>query len=255
MTTQEAARLLWEENRAGRPFPSQLRGIASPDEGYHIQLEMLALQLAAGELQAGWKVGLTAKATQDYLGFHERIFGHMLQSGELACGAAHDFSRLKEPLFEPELCVVMGEALRGPGVTIAQARAAIAGAAPAVEVVEVRAVPGDGLPVTLADNSAHRAYIMGALTSPLDAGLALQATTTEIHINGEPAERAGGHEVMDGPEGSVAWLANKLAVFGRRLEPGQKVMTGSFTKPYPIESSGRIECRFDPFGTVSFQVA
>ena len=52
------------------------------------------------------------------------------------------------------------------------------------------------------------------------------------------------------PSGAVAWLANKLAEFGRRLEAGHRIMSGSFTKQYPIARGDRIETRFTPFGAV-----
>jgi 2-keto-4-pentenoate hydratase len=48
----------------------------------------------------------------------------------------------------------------------------------------------------------------------------------------------------------VAWLANKLAEFGRRIEAGHRIMSGSFTKQYPIRRGDRIETRFTPFGAV-----
>ena len=254
MTAQETATLIWEGLRQGRTLRSDLPAISSPEDGYRTQLAVLALALAAGEKQAGWKVGLTAEATQNFLGHHERIFGYLLESGEMQGGGVLRFDHLVAPLFEPELCVVVGEPLQGPGVTVEQARVAIRSVAPAIEVVEVGERRAAELPLILAENSAQKHFIAGTFTSPLSPHVELQATTVEIFINGEMVERAGGHEVMEGAEGSVAWLANKLSEFGLALAPGDRVMTGSFTKPYAINPGDRIETRFDPFGTVSFEV-
>ena len=63
-----------------------------------------------------------------------------------------------------------------------------------------------------------------------------------------------GQAVLGGPAASVAWLANRLADFGQRLEQGSKIMTGSFTRQYPIAQGDLIEARFDPFGPVTLEV-
>ncbi len=229
MTAKEKAELAWQALRQGRPCPADAVGVSSAEEGYRVQLELLALRLAAGAGHVGWKVGLTAKATQDYLGHHERIFGYLLDGAELQPGALPAFGHLQDPLFEPELCVVLSEPLQGPGVSNARARAAIGAVAPAVEVVEVRGRGGGDLPLILADNSAQRHFMTGPFTASLAPDADLQAVTVEIVVNGETVERAGGHEVMVGAVGSVAWLAIRLSHFGRRLEAGVKVMTGSFS--------------------------
>lgn len=246
--------IIWEEKRQGRYFPEALKGMSSPKEGYKTQLEVLALDVAVGEEQAGWKVGLTAKATQEQTGIHERAFGYLLKSGELHSGDVLSFNDLVDPFFENELCVILGAKLQGPHVTIDQARSAIRGVAPAFELVERRGDPLAEYPLALADNSQQKYFITGPITSPLGPEVDLKETNVEIYNDGEMMERAGGHEVMDGAEGSVAWLANKLFEFGRVLEPGDKIMTGSFTKAYPIKPGNRIEARFHPFGSVTFEV-
>ena len=74
----------------------------------------------------------------------------------------------------------------------------------------------------------------------------------DVSVNGTSLDHATGAEVMgEGPILSVQWLANKLAEFGRTLEPGQRIMAGSFTKQYPIAAGDRVESRFTPFGAVN----
>ena len=254
MTPQEAAKIIWEGRKNNTHCPPVLHGRFSMEEGYRVQMELLALELQSGERQTGWKVGLTAKAIQQQVGVHERVFGHLLESSELPSGTVLKSPDLIQPHFENELCVILGESLRGPGVTIAQARTAISGVAPAVEVVEHRGDTGGDLPLALADNAEQKFFITGPVTSPLPPGLELVETGLEIWIDGVLVEKAGGHEVMEGPEGSVAWLANRLAEFGRTLEAGNKVITGSFTRQYPGVAGQRYEARFTPFGSVIIQM-
>ncbi len=255
MNLQQAIDSIWECKQQGIYYPSEWRGKFGVEDGYRVQLGILAKQIKGGEQHTGWKVGLTAKAIQTQVNFHERVFGYLLHSGELRSGAVIAYDELVAPSFETELCVVLGEALKGPDVTPQQARAAISGVAPGLELVEKRGDFAGDPPLSMADNVQQKSYVIGEITTPLPPELDLRATQVEIYINGECVDQATGAEVMGGPSASVAWLANKLADFGRKLEPGTRVMTGSFTKQYPVAPGDLIEARFAPFGTVSAEFA
>jgi 2-keto-4-pentenoate hydratase len=47
---------------------------------------------------------------------------------------------------------------------------------------------------------------------------------------------------------SVAWLAGKLAAYGRGLRAGDHIMTGSFTRQFPIARGDRIRAEFERIG-------
>jgi 2-keto-4-pentenoate hydratase len=53
---------------------------------------------------------------------------------------------------------------------------------------------------------------------------------------------------------SLAWLANRVAALGRRLEPGQLVMTGSLPLPLWVSPGDRVEVRLEGLGSVSIAV-
>lgn len=254
MTPKAAARIIFDERQNGIHCPPTLQGLFSLEQGYQVQLELLALELAAGEAQAGWKVGLTSKDIQQQVGVHERVFGYLLNSAERKSGLTLQTSALINPHFENELCVTLSQTLSGPGVTLEQARAAISGVAPAVEVIERRSSVAADLPLAMADNAEQKFFVTGAFTTPLPPDLELLDTALEICIDGQVVESAQAAAVLEGPPGSVAWLANRLAGFGMRLEAGCKVMTGSFTRQYPARPGERYETRYTPFGPVIIQV-
>lgn len=66
--------------------------------------------------------------------------------------------------------------------------------------------------------------------------------------------QASGDAVMGDPYASLAWLANKLAEYGRSLEPGQYVMSGSFTRQFPLQAGDQAQTRFSGIGTVAVRV-
>jgi len=251
MNLHETMDMIWGAHQRGVYCPPTLKGKLTMDEAYRVQLGFLERQLKAGERQAGWKVGLTAESIRKQVGYHEPIFGFLLASGNKPSGSSFKVSELIIPCFESELCLTVGRTLQGPNVTLAEARAAISATAPAFELVERRMVFAGDPPLAIADNAQQKYFITGMALSPLPAGLTLRDVWVEVFINGESVASAGGDAVMGDPAASVAWLANKLSQFGRSLEAGMRVMSGSFVQMFPIQSGDRIEARFDPIGTVT----
>jgi 2-keto-4-pentenoate hydratase len=241
----------WTAARRGVYYPAEWKGKLTPREAYGVQLGFLDRLVAEGEAHAGWKVGLTARAMQEQWGIYEPVFGFLLASGRRDTGAVFPFGELIQPGFENELCLTIGTRLQGPGVTAEQARAAIAAVAPALEIVERRGDFSADLNLALADNSQQKAFVTGPETTALPPGTRLAETAVEIVVNGRSVESTRGAAERTGDQvATVAWLANKLAEFGRRLEAGQRIMSGSLTRQYPIARGDRVEARFVPFGAV-----
>lgn len=249
MSIEHAIEAFWDCARRRTAPPADWMQRLSREEAYRVQLGVLARHTAAGERQAGWKVGLTSKAMQVQQKVHEPVLGFLLASGERPSGTRFQFSDLINPGFENELCLTVGRTLRGPGITTVQAQEALAAMAPALEIIEKRGDFAADLNVSLADNAQQRAYVTGAAV-PVPPGFDLAKVTLELSVNGGAPDRASGAEVLGTPAASIAWLANKLAELGLALEAGMKVMSGSFTRQYPISRGDRIEATFTPLGPV-----
>ena len=132
---QAAIEDFWNARARGEYFPAQWFDRLTLDEAYRIQLGVMARRIAAGERQIGWKVGLTAVPIQQQFGFHEPVFGCILESRP----SGHVFRRdeLIRPGFEPELCLRVGQALSGE-VDVPTVRRAIDAVYPALEIIETR---------------------------------------------------------------------------------------------------------------------
>jgi 2-keto-4-pentenoate hydratase len=248
---RRAADAIWQLARQGVHYPPAWRGKLTVEEGYRVQLEHLVRHVRGGERHAGWKVGLTAPAIRAQVGYHRPVFGFLLESGAHPSGSRFRVADLITPLLEPELCLTVDRTLRGPGITPAQARQTVSAAAPAFELVERRGSFSDDPPLSMADNVQQKGFITGAELHPLPPALALRTVTVEVFLNGQSVERASGREVFGDPAASLAWLANALAPFGLAVEPGMRIMSGSFTRQVPARPGDRIEARFDPIGTVA----
>lgn len=248
MQTERMVDIVWQGIQRGEHHPDELHGKLSLDEAYRVQLGVLECYERSGDPQAGWKVGLTAKAMQIQQGRHEPVFGFLLRSGHRQTGSTLDYDSLIRPGFENELCLTVGTTLTGPGVTLEQARSAVSHVAPALEIIEKRGDLRGDLALSLTDNAQQKAFVTG---EPIPLGtLDLAEVALDLTVNGATQEQARGVEVMGTPIASIAWLANKLAEFGRSLEAGMLVMSGSFTKQYEVHRGDAVAAQFDPVGMV-----
>lgn len=107
------------------------------------------------------------------------------------------------------------------------------------------------MPLGIADDVAQWGYVTGPALSPYPKTLDLGQVRVEMKRNGEVLEHVLGKEVIDNQLDSIAWLANHVAEYGMALEPGQRIMSGSFTKPTPIAKGERWESTFSGVGRVA----
>ncbi len=251
MKTAQLVASLLDSYQHGDYCPASLQGKLSVDDAYRAQLGLLENRLAGGERQAGWKVGLTADAMREMFDSSEPAFGYLLQRGSMTSGAVLPFVDLRTPLVENEILVTLDRDLTGPGVSPDDARSAIRSIAPALEIVEMRGSDMRiDVPLGIADNLSQYAFVHG-LPIGLPADLDFGDIKAEVRLNGELSESVRGGDVMDNQLQTIAWLANALHRFDRRLLAGQQIMTGSFTKPVAVAAGDMIETRFSSIGTVS----
>ena len=223
------------------PSPADL------DQALAVQLGVLQRFETAGEHLGGWKVGLTSGKARDRMGKDVRPFGYVLRSRVFASGAALPVSSILHCHIEPELCLIVGSALRGRAVERAQAKAAVRAVAPAFEINEVRVQPDQGPLSLVADGLAQWGIVVGA-EAPVRDGL-VDTTVTFSH-DGQVVETKTPGTTMDDPYLSLARLCRRLHTFGLGLEPGQPVITGSFCH-HAVTQPGSYSADFSGVGSVA----
>ena len=242
---QAAIDSFWAARARGRYFPTEWFDRLTLDEAYRIQFGMIARRCAAGEQHIGWKVGLTAPAIQQQFGFHEPVFGCILESEQ----SGHVFRReeLIKPGFETELCLRVSKPLSGE-VSMVTVRGAIDAVYPSLEIIETRGDFTAQIALALADNAQQKTVILG---KPVTLGaLALDTIEATVQINGKTVATGRGDAVLGNPLNSVIWLARKLTEFGRGIRAGDLIMSGSFTRQFPIEPGDQVSVDFAGIGEV-----
>ena len=243
----------WAARERGEFFPAAWRDQLDLPQAYLVQLGLIARRCAAGERQVGWKVGLTSPAIQRQFGFSEPVVGCLLADGIRSSGHEFGRSELIEPGFEVELCMRLGAPLSGL-VDLATVRQAVESCHPALEIIETRGDFRGQMPLALADDAQQKAFVIGdpmALAPELD----LASVEARVWINGAEVASGRGDGVLGNPLNSVAWLARTLPGYGRALAAGDYVMTGSFTRQFPLMPGEHVRAEFSGIGAVETRMA
>ncbi len=241
---QEIVDAFWEARRRGEYFPAAYFDKLTIEQAYQIQLALIDRRVADGEQKIGWKVGLTSAAIQQQFGFHEPVFGCILET--VPSGHVFAPADLIQPGFENELCMRIGRDLPAT-ITLDEARAAVDVVYPSLEIIETRGPFTAQIALALADNAQQKTVVRGTPTAlPAD----LESIKATITINGQEAATGLGSAVLGNPLHSVVWLAKKLAEHGRHIRKGDIIMTGSFTRQFPIAPGDRIQVSFSGIGDV-----
>ncbi len=238
----------------GEHFPAAWFDRLALDDAFGIQLALIRRRAGQpGQRRVGWKVGLTATAIQEQFGVHEPVFGCLLEEGRKPSGHVLRAAALIKPGFENEVLIELGRDL-APGADFAAVAAAVASLAPALEIIETRGDFTKQLAVALADNAQQKFFVAGAPVRPSDVG-DLTAVTARVRINGAEVASGTGAAVLGHPYNSVAWLAGKLAEFGEGLRAGDVIMSGSFTRQFPLAAGDQVETVFEGLGAVTTRVS
>ena len=224
---------------------------ATIEDSYAIQGVWRDKNIAAGRRLVGRKIGLTSKAMQDATGITEPDYGVMFEDTVYESGAeiaVEDFSNVR---IEVELAFVLKEPLEGPDCTLEHALAAIDYAVPALEVLNSHIeLEGRTIVDTISDNAAYGGMVLGGVRKRPDE-IDLRWVPALLYRNGEITETGVAAGVLDHPATGVAWLANKFSHHGARLEAGEIILAGSFTRPMWVQRGDHVLCDYGPMGKIT----
>lgn len=241
--------------RAGRVAidpPSATRRL-STEEAYAVQDALREALGATGERVVGWKAGFTSPAAQAAFECQEPVCAFLLASGVFPGGVPVPVTRFVGLGVEAEIAFLMREDLAGPGVTPLRAVAAVAGAVPALELIDVR-FAGKALATdVIADGVYANAVVLGApLTDVAHLDLALEGLVYEV--NGVVAATNTAAEVMGSPLNALAFIANHLGSRGLGLRAGDVVMSGSVSKVLRPKQGDVVRASFTRLGSVAVRL-
>lgn len=223
---------------------------ATVEDAYAIQGVWRDQNLAAGRSLVGRKIGLTSKAMQQATGITEPDYGVMFDDTVYRSGSPIPVDHFSNVRIEVELAFVLKAPLEGPDCTLEDALAAIDYAVPALEILNSHIeLEGRTIVDTISDNAAYGAMVLGEVHKRPDE-IDLRWVPGVLSRKGEIEETGVAAGVLGHPATGVAWLANKFHQHGARLEAGEIILAGSFTRPVWVSRGDTVHCDFGPMGVI-----
>lgn len=247
-----------EQNRRQLPHFSSRYPDMTLEDGYRISRAWSNLKKAEGQRVIGHKIGLTSRAMQISSQIDEPDFGTLFDEMLYESGRGIPSERFIVPRVEVELAFILDKPLEGPGVTIADVYRATDCVMPALEIIDARIEQFDsetGAPRrvfdTISDNAANAGIVLGGSPVKTEA-VDLRWASALLYLNGAVEETGVAAGVLGHPASGIAWLAQRLSGFGERLEAGEIVLAGSFTRPVNISPGDVIHADYGQLGCITF---
>ena len=217
----------------------------SLDEAYRISGRITARRMARGEEPVGWKIGFTNRTIWDEYGVHAPIWGPVYagtlgEAGTPDMPAVCAIGHFMEPQIEPEIVFRLSGTPRA-GMGEADLLGCIDAVGHGFEIVQSvypgwKFRPAD----TVAAFAMHAKLMAGSLVPvdelPTSDWLKLLADFDVIlHRDGEEIDRGVARNVLDGPLTALRHFVDGFdgAFFGRHLQAGDLVTTGTITRAFP----------------------
>jgi 2-oxo-hept-3-ene-1,7-dioate hydratase len=253
-----AANLLYEAEKARIQIPAlTLTYDMDMDDAYAVQKRWVDRKVAEGAKVLGYKIGLTSRAMQSAMNIDTPDYGVLLDDMAYPDGASIPAGDFTDPRLEVELAFVLKKSLSGVDVTVEQVLDATDYVVPALELIAARSLrtdPETGYTRKVFDTIADNAGNAGVIISedrfaPQDIDLRWSGAL--LYLNGVIEETGLAAGVLDHPAHGIAWICKRFAPHGIGLEPGQLLLSGSFTRPIMVRAGDHIRADYGPLGEIA----
>jgi 2-oxo-hept-3-ene-1,7-dioate hydratase len=227
------------------------------EDAYAVQRSWADIKFAEGRELRGRKIGLTSRAMQQSVSITEPDYGGLFDDMFFADSGTIPTARFIKPRVEVELAFVLGQDLKGPGITLFDVLDATRYVTPALEILDARVQMSDPetghlrtIVDTVSDNAADAGIVTGGRPVRPDE-VDLRWVSALLSVNGVVEESGVAAAVLNHPATGVAWLANKLAPYGVGLDAGLVILSGSFTRPVQAKSGDTFHADYGPLGAIN----
>ncbi len=226
------------------------------DDAYAIQSAWMQRKIAEGDPVIGYKIGLTSRVMQRFMKIDVPDFGVLLKSMQFANHSTIAHGDFTDPRIEVELAFVLKKSLSGENLTIDDVLDATDYVVPALELIAARSYRTDPktgytrtVMDTIADNAANAGIILGDKHfKPEDIDMRWSGGI--LYRNDIIEETGLAAAVLDHPANGICWIAKRFAPHGIALEPGQILLSGSFTAPVIANPGDTFRADYGPLGEI-----
>ena len=243
--------------RTGTAPLARLPGLRSLEDGYRLQRRANAALAARFGPPVAWKIGGTSEAMRHYIGSPEPVFGAVFANTVHRSGARLERASFRRLGLESEIAVRLARdlPLREPPHGIADVLPAVGGLFAAIELVDDRYqdFTAVGAPTIVADNAFNAGLVLGRPTRDA-GGRDLARLRVRTLVGGRIVAEAESSALMGHPLAALAWLADRAARLGWRLERGCIVSLGTITPVQWIDGPCRLRAEVEGIGAVEVRI-
>jgi 2-keto-4-pentenoate hydratase len=223
------------------------------EPGMALQLARFQEALAEDMPRRGWKVGINVPEVLRRLELPHPGVGWLNGARILTSGAVVEAPPGSRLHVEPEIALRVSQ--RVPvGCSHEVARNCVSTLYPALEIVDY-AKPGSGLTDVVGHSMFHEAAVLGP-ASALRLAQGLGSRWPRLRAGDNVADSPRDDLVPADLGQLVAFVASFLSAFGHALEPGDLLLSGSYTaKALSISPGDEALAEFGPLGAVSVRVS
>lgn len=221
---------LLKARQEGDYCPEWLPGALSLDEALGVQLRLLDHELAAGHRLGGWKVGLTSPRARKAVGADVRPFGYILAERVLEGGGCVEAAGIRRPSIEPELCFTVGRRIEGAAVARDEVVAAISHVSAGFEINERRPASARADLAAMATDCMTNWGIVAGSGVEVAGVDDINGVRCRMERDGEVVYEGVSRDELDDHFESLRALVAGLALHGRGLLAGERVITGAYAR-------------------------
>jgi len=230
----------------------QLTEPLTVEEAYAVQAASMARRYARGERRVGIKMGFTSRAKMVQMGVDEMIWGRLTDGMMVEDGDSICFAKYVHPRVEPEIAFLLKDPLPGK-VTMMAAAKAVAGVAPALEIIDSRYENCKfSWTDVVADNSSSSGFVVGPWNDP---GQSLANLGMIMEIDGKARQIGSSAAILGNPLRSLVAAARLADASGEPLQAGDVVMAGGATAAEALAVGNHVRLSVQRLGVVEFRVA
>jgi len=204
----------------------------------------------------GYKIGLTSRVMQRAMNIDTPDFGVLLRSMQFDNNCTIRHADFCDPRIEVELAFVLKKPLFGEHLSIAEVLDATDYVVPALELIAARSYRVDPetrytrtVMDTISDNAANAGIITADQRFDPNA-IDLRWSGGILYRNNVIEETGLAAAVLDHPANGICWIAKRFAPHGIGLEPGQILLSGSFTAPVIAKPGDHFKADYGPLGCI-----
>jgi len=228
------------------------------DDAYAVQSAWVSRKIESdGKKVVGYKIGLTSRAMQRVMKIETPDYGVLLDDMVFENNSDIKAEDFLDPQIEVELAFVLKKRLFGENLTIDEVLDATDYVIPAFELIAARSYrvhPETGYTRTvfdtISDNAANAGIIMGGRKVKPD-DIDLRWAGAIVKRNGVIEQTGLAAAVLDHPANGICWIAKRFAPHGIALEPGQILLSGSFTAPVKVAAGDVVTAEYGELGDLS----